>query len=59
MPIEKVPIVHKFGIISQSQRLELQERLLKQSYVHSYESQKAQITTRYVYSIVANTVYNH
>lgn len=31
MPITKVPIVHKFGIISQSQRDELQERLLQQS----------------------------
>ncbi|XP_074661362.1 transmembrane protein 232-like [Tubulanus polymorphus] len=37
MPITKVPIVHKFGIISHSQRLELQERLLKQSYLQSLQ----------------------
>ncbi|XP_062576712.1 transmembrane protein 232-like [Saccostrea cucullata] len=41
MPITKIPIVHKFGIISHSQRLELQERLLKQSYLQSIQSQKA------------------
>ncbi|KAK3085879.1 hypothetical protein FSP39_009975 [Pinctada imbricata] len=40
MPITKIPIVHKFGIISHSQRLELQERLLKQSYLQSVQSQK-------------------
>ncbi|XP_077996992.1 uncharacterized protein LOC144450269 [Glandiceps talaboti] len=32
MPITKVPIIHKFGIISQSQREQLQERLMKQAY---------------------------
>nr|CAB3267078.1 transmembrane protein 232-like [Phallusia mammillata] len=32
MPVLKVPVVHKFGIISQSQRLELQERLIRQAY---------------------------
>lgn len=31
MPIEKVPVVHRFGIISHNQRLELQERLLKKA----------------------------
>ncbi|XP_048772983.2 transmembrane protein 232-like isoform X2 [Ostrea edulis] len=41
MPITKIPIVHKFGIISHSQRLELQERLLKQSYLQSLHSQRA------------------
>lgn len=41
MPITKIPIIHKFGIISHSQRLELQERLLKQSYLQSLQSQKA------------------
>ena len=38
MPIKKIPIVHKFGIISHSQRLELQERILKQSYIDSVAS---------------------
>lgn len=32
MPITKIPITHKFGIISQSQREELQSRLLQQKY---------------------------
>lgn len=32
MPVVKIPIVHKFGIISHSQRIELQERLLRQNY---------------------------
>nr|XP_039248119.1 transmembrane protein 232-like [Styela clava] len=32
MPVLKIPIVHKFGIISHSQRLALQERLLRQNY---------------------------
>ncbi|KAJ8297545.1 hypothetical protein KUTeg_024076 [Tegillarca granosa] len=40
MPITKLPIVHKFGIISHSQRLELQERLLKQSYLQSVKTQR-------------------
>ncbi|XP_052278054.1 uncharacterized protein LOC127876689 isoform X2 [Dreissena polymorpha] len=46
MPITKIPIVHKFGIISHTQRLELQERLLKQSYVQTLKSQKVQVPTR-------------
>ncbi|XP_013408487.1 transmembrane protein 232 isoform X2 [Lingula anatina] len=46
MPITKVPIVHKFGIISHSQRLELQERLLKQSYLQSVASRKTALTSR-------------
>lgn len=29
MPITRVPIVHRFGIISHSKRLELQERLAR------------------------------
>lgn len=32
MPVMKIPIVHKFGIISHSQRLALQDRLLRQNY---------------------------
>ena len=31
MPIERVPVVHKFGIVSHAQRLELQERLFQKS----------------------------
>lgn len=46
MPISKIPIVHKFGIISHTQRLELQERLLKQSYAQTAKSQKVLVPTR-------------
>ncbi|XP_022090789.1 transmembrane protein 232-like isoform X2 [Acanthaster planci] len=46
MPITRVPIVHKFGIISQSQREELQERLLQQSYLQSVKTQRIPPTTR-------------
>ncbi|XP_060593523.1 transmembrane protein 232-like isoform X2 [Ruditapes philippinarum] len=46
MPITKIPIVHKFGIISHTQRLELQERLLKQSYIQTLKSQKVLVPTR-------------
>ncbi|XP_067661343.1 transmembrane protein 232-like [Haliotis asinina] len=46
MPITKLPVVHKFGIISHSQRVELQERLLKQSYLQSIKSRKAIASTR-------------
>ncbi|XP_041358680.1 transmembrane protein 232-like isoform X2 [Gigantopelta aegis] len=46
MPITKIPIVHKFGIISHSQRLELQERLLKQSYLQSLKTRKAVVSNR-------------
>lgn len=46
MPITKVPVVHKFGIISSTQRLELQERLLKQTYLSSIKSKQAPTTHR-------------
>lgn len=46
MPILKIPIVHKFGIISHSQRLELQERLLRQTY--QKESERAAQATRHI-----------
>ncbi|XP_078488089.1 transmembrane protein 232-like [Ciona intestinalis] len=45
MPILKVPVVHKFGIISHSQRLELQQRLIRQSYNEPQESDKRQSYT--------------
>ncbi len=54
MPIERVPVVHKFGIISHSQRLELQERLLKQSYLANLQSKKP--TTKYVEFTTFNTI---
>ena len=31
MPVERVPVVHKFGIISHTQRLALEDRLAKRS----------------------------
>ena len=31
MPVERVPVVHKFGIISHSQRLALEYRLARKS----------------------------
>ena len=37
MPIEKVPVVHRFGIISHNQRLELQERLLQKAVEQATE----------------------
>ncbi|KAK7096660.1 transmembrane protein 232-like [Littorina saxatilis] len=46
MPITKVPVVHKFGIISHSQRLELQERLLKQTYLQSVKSKRMHVSQR-------------
>ncbi|GFO10608.1 transmembrane protein 232-like isoform x1 [Plakobranchus ocellatus] len=46
MPISKVPVVHKFGIISSTQRLELQERLLKQTYLSSIKSKRGPTTQR-------------
>ena len=49
MPIERVPVVHKFGIISHSQRLQLQERLLKQSYLKSIQT-KRPTASKYVYT---------
>uniref|UniRef100_H2ZA50 Uncharacterized protein n=1 Tax=Ciona savignyi TaxID=51511 RepID=H2ZA50_CIOSA len=41
MPILKVPVVHKFGIISHSQRLELQKRLLQQTYNDVEDAEKS------------------
>ncbi|XP_033108133.1 transmembrane protein 232-like isoform X2 [Anneissia japonica] len=46
MPITKVPIVHKFGIISHSQREELQERLMKQKFLGAQKSSREIPTTR-------------
>ena len=31
MPVERVPVVHKFGIISHTQRLALEDRLARKS----------------------------
>ncbi|XP_077867334.1 transmembrane protein 232-like [Saccoglossus kowalevskii] len=44
MPITRVPIVHKFGIISQSQREELQERLMKQAFKQGVSSDNRRTT---------------
>ncbi|XP_072173528.1 uncharacterized protein [Diadema setosum] len=44
MPITKVPVVHKFGIISQSQRDELQARLLQQSVLQTRTTNIPQTT---------------
>ncbi|CAL1541252.1 unnamed protein product [Lymnaea stagnalis] len=46
MPFTKVPVVHKFGIISSTQRIELQERLLRQTFHTSSNSKKATLTQR-------------
>ncbi|XP_064599002.1 uncharacterized protein LOC135465646 isoform X2 [Liolophura sinensis] len=45
MPVTKVPVVHKFGIISYSQRLQLQERLLKQSFPEVQGSKQSAVHT--------------
>ncbi|XP_059154117.1 transmembrane protein 232-like [Physella acuta] len=46
MPVTKLPVVHKFGIISSSQRVELQERLLKQTLLSNTENKNAIQTHR-------------
>lgn len=56
MPIEKVPIVHKFGIISHSQRLELQERILKQSYLETLASRKIHSGSRNPFEVTEEFV---
>ncbi|ESO94973.1 hypothetical protein LOTGIDRAFT_232123 [Lottia gigantea] len=43
MPVTRLPVVHKFGIISHAQRLELQDRLLKQSTIQGIHSKKGAI----------------
>ena len=50
MPVIKLPVVHKFGIISHSQRLELQERLLREAYAKSVEGKASFISTKLVLS---------
>ena len=35
MPINRVPIVHKFGIISQTQRVDLEHRIAKKAYLET------------------------
>lgn len=59
MPITKIPIVHKFGIISHTQRLELQERLLKQSYLQTLKSQKVLVPTRNPLEVSEEFVQNY
>ncbi|CAK8675486.1 unnamed protein product [Clavelina lepadiformis] len=41
MPVLRVPVVHKFGIISHSQRIELQQRILQQTYGGSHPTSTA------------------
>lgn len=41
MPITKIPVVHKFGIISHNQRLELQQRLIRKTYDESHPSNRS------------------
>ena len=48
MPIDKVAVIHKFGIISHTQRLELQERLLKQSYLQTQATKQTVSSGRLV-----------
>ncbi|KAL3880654.1 hypothetical protein ACJMK2_032876 [Sinanodonta woodiana] len=56
MPITKIPVIHKFGIISHSQRQELQERLLKQSYFQSLKSQRVVVPTRNPFEVTEEFV---
>ena len=35
MPITRVPVVHKFGIISQTQRVELEKRIAKKALIET------------------------
>ncbi|KAK3577758.1 hypothetical protein CHS0354_017457 [Potamilus streckersoni] len=59
MPITKIPVIHKFGIISHSQRQELQERLLKQSYFQSLKSQRVVVPTRNPFEVTEEFVYQY
>lgn len=61
MPITRVPVLHKFGIISHSQRLELQERLLKQTYLQTIKSKNARVSQRNPLEVTEHFVYqfNH
>jgi hypothetical protein len=56
MPIEKIQVIHKFGIISQNHKRILQERLLKlrnQEYID--EQQKVQnMYEKFAYYIYFN-----
>ena len=46
MPIIRIPVVHKFGIISHSQRVELQRRLLKQTYSHAIQNKDTHLLSK-------------
>lgn len=41
MPVVKIPVVHKFGIISQSHRDELQERIQRNIYISNFKDGKS------------------
>lgn len=42
MPITRVPVVHKFGIISQTQRVDLEKRIAKKAYLETRRKLEAQ-----------------
>lgn len=42
MPITRVPVVHKFGIISQTQRVDLEKRIVKKAYLETRRKLHAQ-----------------
>jgi hypothetical protein len=42
MPIQRMPVVHKFGIISQTQRVDLEKRIAKKAYLESRRKLEAQ-----------------
>ncbi|XP_028417070.1 uncharacterized protein LOC114541333 [Dendronephthya gigantea] len=42
MPINRVPVVHKFGIISQTQRVDLEKRIAKKAYIETRRKFEAQ-----------------
>ncbi|CAG5126547.1 unnamed protein product [Candidula unifasciata] len=46
MPITKIPVVHKFGIISSTQRLQLQERLHRKAFFDSNTGKKPSLIHR-------------
>ena len=54
MPINRVPIIHKFGIISQSQRDELEERIAQKALSETRDKHKLvsqQALSRYMYCL--------
>ena len=60
MPINRVPVVHKFGIISRTQRADLEKRIAKKAYLETRRKLDAQQPpeARYLYCCVVLFLYD-